>query len=220
MKCNFCQTQELDVVLWRWRVNVISDCSYWVTPRPAALTLALVTGDYLYSVLISHLLSWGTKTKSYICTRTLGFIASCVTTHRYVTLVKLLPEAGKCDHGPRFYILHTRYTTHCAPAVICSLQEPENNRVSTRWHDDLITGTWIEAPWHRDFTDAAGKLFLCLSYVQCHLVQFPSLSRSGPPANLMSIEMSSQPRCDSLQILHNYPGQWPSVPGYHTGHRW
>lgn len=162
-------------------MNVISDCSYWVTPRPAALTLALVTGDYLYSVLISHLLSWGTKTKSYICTRTLGFIASCVTTHRYVTLVKLLPEAGKCDHGPRFYILHTRYTTHCAPAVICSLQEPENNRVSTRWHDDLITGTWIEAPWHRDFTDAAGKLFLCLSYVQCQvLLKFGSISQSVP----------------------------------------
>ena len=137
VKSNFCQTPELEVVLWRWRVNVISDCSYWVTPRPGARSSH--TGDWCWFHIY---LTSGTK--SYIWPRTLGFIGSCVTAHRYVTLVKLLPEAGKCDHGPRFYILHTAHRVlHSAGcwkpwSAVCSSQKITECR-----HGDMMT-------WSRD----------------------------------------------------------------------
>ena len=151
-------------------------------------------------------------------------MALCVTAHHYVTLVKLLPAAGKCDHGPHFCIHHTESCTRrLLEAVICSLQQPENNRVSTWWAGDMMTwslGDWIESPWHHGCCRKV--LSLChMSYVQNYTCNFDLnlglFSQSLPirPANLMSIEMSSQLRCDSLQILHNYPGQWLRVPGYH-----
>ena len=129
----------------------------------------------------------------------------------------------------RSSFLHTLHTVQSLALAgcwkpwyaVCSSQKITECRHGERvtwWLDH--SGTELSL---RDFTDAAGKYFLCVicsdsEYHTCNfdwnLVLF---SQSLPirHANLMSIEMSSQLRCDSLQILHNYPGQLLRVPGYH-----